>query len=311
MSEPPILLKVLLRERHWQNYGTFCAEYDKAARRIDPDLAGTYPSRAQLHRWLTGVLRTLPYPDHCRVLEQMFTGWTVDQLFRPPGPHTGNGSAPGISHPTEPQAPGSAFAGRPVDLRPFIEQAFTRDNVAIDFAGFSGETLHGVIQEPLDKIRSGRLKPDTVTIRMLLPDTTRPMVLPCRVDDLGDDPENRARFHRLAIRHAHAILDIVDELASLGLTRETSAHIRAHPCPPLFKLYIINGEEVFFGLYPITKHHIALPSGGRDIYDLMGKDAVVFHHSVHSGQPADEQYVEQTRTWFDAMWENISYEFPA
>ena len=50
MSEQPILLKLLLRERHWQNYGTFCVEYDKAAARIDPDLTGSYPSRAQLHR---------------------------------------------------------------------------------------------------------------------------------------------------------------------------------------------------------------------------------------------------------------------
>ena len=49
MSEQPVMLKVLLRERHWQNYSTFTAEYDKAARRIDPDLAGRYPSRAQLH----------------------------------------------------------------------------------------------------------------------------------------------------------------------------------------------------------------------------------------------------------------------
>ena len=54
MSERPILLKLLLRERHWQNYGTFCTEYDKAAARIDADLAGSFPSRAQLHRWLTG-----------------------------------------------------------------------------------------------------------------------------------------------------------------------------------------------------------------------------------------------------------------
>ena len=43
MSERPLLLKLLLRERHWQNYGTFCAEYDKAAARIDPDLAGSCP----------------------------------------------------------------------------------------------------------------------------------------------------------------------------------------------------------------------------------------------------------------------------
>ena len=42
MSERPVLLKLLLRERHWQNYATFCAEYDKAAARIDPDLARSY-----------------------------------------------------------------------------------------------------------------------------------------------------------------------------------------------------------------------------------------------------------------------------
>ena len=89
MSEPPTLLKLLLRDRHWQNYGTFCTEYDKAASRVDPDLARSFPSRAQLHRWLTGSLRSLPYPDHCRVLEEMFPGWTAEQLFQratPPAP---------------------------------------------------------------------------------------------------------------------------------------------------------------------------------------------------------------------------------
>jgi hypothetical protein len=312
MPELPILLKLLLRERHWQNYGTFCAEYDRAARRIEPELAGTYPSRAQLHRWLTGLLRSLPYPDHCRVLEEMFTGWTAEQLFRPPGPSLRyeNGHSSPI-HPAGPDTGTPVFAGPSVELRPFIEQAFTHENVTIDFAGFSGETLHGVIQEPLDKIRTGRLKPDTMTIRLLLPDTTRPMVLPCRADDLSDDPDYRARAHRITSRHAHAILDTVQELASLGVIREAGAQIRAHPCPPLFKLYILNGEEAFFGFYPITKHNIPLASGPRDIYDLMGKDAVVFHHSIHSGQPADQPYVEQARAWFDSMWDNISYEFPA
>ena len=97
MSEQPILLKLLLRERHWQNYGTFCAQYDKAAARIDPDLAGSYPSRAQLHRWLTGSLRSLPYPDHCRVLEEMLPGWTAEQLFHPAAPEllSPSGRSPG------------------------------------------------------------------------------------------------------------------------------------------------------------------------------------------------------------------------
>jgi hypothetical protein len=47
VPQQPIMLKVLLGQRHWQNYATFCAEYDKAARRIDSDLGQTFPSRAQ------------------------------------------------------------------------------------------------------------------------------------------------------------------------------------------------------------------------------------------------------------------------
>ena len=81
MTSAPILLKDLLRERHWQTYRTFCAEYDKHARKIDPSLVGTWPSRAQLHRWLSGNLKGLPYPDHCRILEAMFPGHTAQDLF--------------------------------------------------------------------------------------------------------------------------------------------------------------------------------------------------------------------------------------
>jgi hypothetical protein len=44
------------------------------------------------------------------------------------------------------------------------------------------------------------------------------------------------------------------------------------------------------------------------MYDLMGKDALVFRHSAHSGQPADQPWIEQARHWFDTMWQTISYE---
>lgn len=81
MTSAPILLKNLLQERHWQTYRTFCAEYDKQARKIDPSLVGTWPSRAQLHRWLSGNLKGLPYPDHCRILEAMFPGHSAQDLF--------------------------------------------------------------------------------------------------------------------------------------------------------------------------------------------------------------------------------------
>jgi Domain of unknown function (DUF5919) len=80
MAGESVALRVLLRERHW-TYATFCAEYDKVAKTLDPRLGRTWPSRAQFQRWLAGDLRRQPHPDACRVLEALFPGWTAAQLL--------------------------------------------------------------------------------------------------------------------------------------------------------------------------------------------------------------------------------------
>jgi len=90
MTAQPIRLKLLLTQQHLQTYGTFRREYDKAAESVDAELKGTAPSRAQLYRWLSGDLKGLPYPHHCRVLEKLFPGWTAAQLFEHCDPETGH-----------------------------------------------------------------------------------------------------------------------------------------------------------------------------------------------------------------------------
>lgn len=81
MTGRSTVLKALLRERHLQEHRAFCREYDRAAKAVDRDLIGTYPSKATFYRWLAGDLRGLPYPDHCRVLERMLPGWTASAMF--------------------------------------------------------------------------------------------------------------------------------------------------------------------------------------------------------------------------------------
>lgn len=83
MSAKPILLKVLLKQRHLQGHRSFCKEYDRMAKEIEPDLVGSCPSKAQFYRWLSGELVGLPYADHCRVLERMFPNRTAQELFEP------------------------------------------------------------------------------------------------------------------------------------------------------------------------------------------------------------------------------------
>lgn len=82
MPGRPTLLAVLLEKKGLHRYGSFCVAYEKAARSLD-DKPGTAPSRPQFHRWLSGDLRTIPYTNHCRVLEHMIAGYSATQLFAP------------------------------------------------------------------------------------------------------------------------------------------------------------------------------------------------------------------------------------
>ncbi|MFE7326563.1 GntR family transcriptional regulator [Streptomyces sp. NPDC057565] len=195
---------------------------------------------------------------------------------------------------------------RPAGLRPYVEQAFTSSNVTIDFAGFSSETLHGALQEPLDKIRVGRLTPSSIRIRILVPDMAVPQAAPVRREDCADDPRLRARMHDIMVSYTRSITDAISELSHLGLVAESSVSVRVHSGTQFFKLYVINNEDAFFGYYPIRPNKVVVQGETIEIFDLVGKDATLFHHSLNDGDSSSgAQQVEQARMWFDSVWETI------
>ncbi len=199
---------------------------------------------------------------------------------------------------------------RPVGLRPHIERSFEARNVTIDFAGLSGETLHGAISEPLDRIREGRLRPDSLAVRLLVPDDSIPWHLPSRADDLSDSPAFRKRANRIMERHSLAIVDAVHELASLGLVSSATAQIRTFPSVPLFKLYVLNGEQAFFGYYPVREHELELDGESVAIWDLMGKDTTLFHHASESDPDSTgSQFVSQSQLWFTSLWNSLAKDY--
>ncbi|MCA1694786.1 MAG: hypothetical protein LC749_08665, partial [Actinobacteria bacterium] len=107
MAAKPIVLKMLLQQRHLQTHSAFRREYDRVAAKVDPTLKGGWPSKAQFYRWLSGDLIGLPYADHCRILEGMFPDWKVEQLFQ-----AHEGGIDFIPEPPTPQAPPPAI--RPI-----------------------------------------------------------------------------------------------------------------------------------------------------------------------------------------------------
>jgi hypothetical protein len=198
---------------------------------------------------------------------------------------------------------------RPVGLRPHIERAFEQDAVTIDFAGFSGETLAGALGEPLDKVRSGELTPDSIRVRVLVPDTSRPWSFPCRIEDLNDEPAFRQRAAGIADRSLSAIIDTVAELHDMGAVTDATAEVRVHGLAPQFKLYVINGSDAFFGFYPVTEHNVRVRGTLHAMYDVMGKDSVLFHHTDDETDSAAGPFVAQSRAWFESVWSSVAREY--
>ncbi len=197
---------------------------------------------------------------------------------------------------------------RPVGLRPHIEKAFEAEHVRIDFSGYTAETLHGIISEPLDRVREGRLSPRSITIRLLLSDMDQPLAIPVGADN---DPQTggpvRDRMAEISRRHAGGITASVQELEDLGLVQRASVETRVHGSAPLFKAYVINEADVFFGYYPVVRHDVKIGGKRTPIFDPMGKDAVLFQHT-DDGDPEStgSQFVAQTRTWFTSIWDTIA-----
>nr|WP_204342773.1 GntR family transcriptional regulator [Micromonospora terminaliae] len=199
---------------------------------------------------------------------------------------------------------------RAVELRPHIEAAFERPHVAIDFAGFSGETLRDALAEVLDKVRVGRLAPETIAVRVLVSDMSVPMALPARAETQADDPAVRERADRITRRAVDGIIDQVSELGDLGLIRSATVEVRIHRGSPQFKLYMLNDEEVFFGFYPAVERTVSIKGEPTAIYDLMGKDVPLFHYAVSDDDTSHgTQFVEASRQWFDSLWSTIAYRY--
>ncbi|MFC7612386.1 GntR family transcriptional regulator [Actinokineospora soli] len=200
---------------------------------------------------------------------------------------------------------------RAVGLRPHVEQAFESGDVSIDFAGFSAETLHGVVQEPLDKIRAGRIGAKSVTIRILLPDLSQSIGLPSLAEGGGtDSSEVRKRMSRIVSRSTQSIADAVEELAALKLIEAGRAEVRVFQTSPLFKLYLLNRTEAFFGFYPVVRHSVAIKGEPVEIFDPMGKDATLFHWAATEDPDAiPTQYVSEAQSWFDSVWNSVAKEY--
>ncbi len=122
--------------------------------------------------------------------------------------------------------------------------------------------------------------------------TARPRPDPARRCRAGSDRWNGSKTR---VRSSGAIPAPVSSTASSS-HRSRRADVRVHRAAPLFKLYIVNGDEAFFGFYTVLGHWVTIKGEAHSVYDLMGKDAVLFHHTTNADDTStDTPYVEQAK----------------
>ncbi|MFD5673030.1 DNA-binding protein [Streptomyces sp. NPDC127040] len=91
MDDPATLLRVLVQQRHWR-YRDFVTAFERAA--AQAGVHGMSVSEAQFRRWTSGRIKTMPGPDTCRVLEQLFDVEAAALFGPPPAPSTSTSAPP-------------------------------------------------------------------------------------------------------------------------------------------------------------------------------------------------------------------------
>ncbi|MGQ4432415.1 FadR/GntR family transcriptional regulator [Streptomyces graminifolii] len=212
------------------------------------------------------------------------------------------GSPPRIAEPPAPTH------GEPqptmVGLAPRLTEAFSAGDVRIDVVCHTAETLMVAIGEPLRQIHEGRLRPESIEVRILVPSREITLAFPVPVDGSGEDSPVHQRW--LSMRNAQGQV-LQHNLLALRATHgmDVKVTFRALPFTPPVKLYLLNDQEALLGYYLLTRREEEYGSQTLDMYDALGSKSLLFSFQRQSGE-RDAAFVEQSQLWFDALWETIT-----
>ncbi|MFF7123653.1 GntR family transcriptional regulator [Streptomyces sp. NPDC008240] len=191
-----------------------------------------------------------------------------------------------------------------VGLAPRLTEAFSAPHVRIDAACLTAQSLIPALGEPLRLIHEGRLRPDRIDVRILLPSRDINLAFPVSVDARPDDDTVHQRW--LAMRNAQGQV-LQYNLQALRSTHDIDVHVtfRALPFTPPAKLYLLNGSEALYAYYMITRREEPTEGGMLEMYDTVGSESLLFSFEKRAGQ-RDAAFVAQSQKWFDALWETIT-----
>ncbi|WP_329366854.1 ATP/GTP-binding protein [Streptomyces sp. NBC_01483] len=202
----------------------------------------------------------------------------------------------------------------PRDLEKEFEKALqVGGDVRFSAMGFTGETF----AKALDAIfeQSPQNDQRVVHVKVLVPDFTRPMEVPGLIGADGKSVDAPV-FRRSLVRQ----IESYDALLKRQIGRMRHKHqgvltveFRVMHMSPSLKLYLINNDQVFEGIYDKIalrpgEYDAAVPAeeasgaAGGEILDLLGYDSLLTRWSADDDERARDVVVRR-RKFFDTLWE--------
>lgn len=190
-----------------------------------------------------------------------------------------------------------------VALAPRLTEAFSAPHVQVDAVCLTAESLMLALSEPLRLIHAGSVRPERITVRILLPSRDIALAFPVAVDAAdGDDPVHQ-RWLSMRNAQGQVLRHNLRTLRTHGVDIDVA--FRALPFTPPVKLYLLNGEEALMAYYTVTRREEPTDAGTLDMYDVLGTESLLFSFERSAG-PRDAAFVIQSQKWFDALWETIT-----
>lgn len=192
---------------------------------------------------------------------------------------------------------------RMVMLGPLISEAFEQPEVTLDVFTLTSESLDAHIRLQTERIRAELIAPQSITLRMLLPDESLDFPY-WRTKDGANEDILKERLLGIARRHTASLRSVLSDLKTMNLVPSVDFEIRHARLVPAFKLYLVNKEAALHGPYQTFERRIVLEDGREiEAIDVFGLGAQLTHH-VKDEDPYSPGtvFVETHQNWFDSAW---------
>jgi DNA-binding Lrp family transcriptional regulator len=200
-------------------------------------------------------------------------------------------------------------AGDRPTLGPFIEAAFSVQDVVLDVATLTSESLDTHIRLQAERVRAERIHPRSISVRLLVPAEGVTLAYP-RLKDDPLDPRPLERLHRIIRRHTESLRDALVDLRTERRVPDVEVQVRTVRFTPTFKLYLLNEAQALHGLYVPVERAMRFDDGQEaEALDVLGLGATLFHYA--KDQDPDSQgslFVDSAQLWFDENWKMLGEE---